>query len=66
MGPGSAFLPRFSPFSPTAEPVSRLKEVRSSYYDCGKFGRNGLSTVLKYITQRKVLHIIVSLCFACF
>ena len=52
MGPGSAFLPRFFPFSPTAEPGSRLKEVRSSYYSEKGLAYNSiimLSLLLKLI-----------------
>ena len=54
MGPGSAFLPRFFPFSPTAEPGSRLKEVRSSYYS-----EKGLAYNIMLCLLLKLIFVIV-------
>ena len=56
MGPGSAFLPRFFPFSPTAEPGSRLKEVRSSYYSEKGLAYN---SIIMFCLLLKLIFVIV-------
>ena len=56
MGPGCAFLPRFFPFSPTAEPGSRLKEVRSSYYSEKGLAYN---SIIMFCLLLKLIFVIV-------